>query len=412
MKLLMISPNIGLPANNGARRRIYHLMSELSKNNQICLVALLQNRSEEKFMSEIKDLCDQVETYFWDKNPKWRVALQSLKNSSPYRYNRFRQQELIDAVGRLVKSHDFDAIFIHFLEFTAYLPNRILSRGEPLIVVDYHNDDLAFWQRIADNSDYIFQRLFARLNVRYLRKFLEDYQGFIDVGLAVSKDDLKSLQNKIGDRSELWLVPNGVDLDYFSGERDLTDHPVILFCGALDMEMNISALRFFVQEIFPLVKKANPECEFWIVGRNPDHRVQKYEQIPGINMFASVPDVRPFYRKAWAAVSPYYLGGGSKLKVLEAMAMRVPVVSTTIGAQGVDVEDGKNILISDRPEPFAQLLNELLHDEERRKMLTNQGRKLVEENYGWESISDNLDHKLKEKVSQALQSGHTGKHVT
>lgn len=397
MKVLIISPTTALPANNGARRRIYHTLKELSKFCDVSFVALLQDPGEKVFIPDIENYCRSVHYFPWNKRTKINVAFQSLFNLKPYRVNRFMNNEMTLCITDLVAENEFDVIWVNFLELLSFVPENTTNE---IIMVDYHNDDFAMWKRISKNAGSYLHRFFARLNSLYLLRFNRKNKSRIDVGMAVSQEDLITSQSWKYADTDLWLVPNGVDLSYFSGDRDPADHPVILFCGALDMEMNVEAVQFFVQKIFPGIYKALPKCEFWIVGRDPDHRILDLEKHTGIQIHASVPDVRPYYQAAWAAVSPYNLGGGSKLKVLEAMAMGVPLVATTIGCQGIDVEDGKNIMVSDNNQVFSDKLIQLLENEELRISIAAEARKLAENKYGWKSIIGGLEERMWELVNE------------
>jgi len=401
MKILIISPTTALPANNGARRRIYHTVKELSVFADISFIALLQDPAEKAFIPDLKQICKTVNYFPWEKKSKMYVAFQSLFNLEPYRVNRFMNNDMRTFVSGLLDENEFDVIWVNFFELLSFLP---IKTTNGVIIVDYHNDDFAMWNRIAVNAGSYFHRIFARINYLLLLRYNKKHRSRIDIGLAVSEEDYHSSLSWKSENTDLWLVPNGVDLVYFSGDRNLADHPVIIFCGALDMEMNVEAVRFFARNIFPGIRDSLTNCEFWIVGRDPDQRIMELGKHPGILIHASVPDVLPYYQAAWAAVSPYILGGGSKLKVLEAMAMGVPLVATTIGCQGIDVEDGKNILIADKNQDFSDNLVNLLRDEKMRKSLAAEGRKLVEDQYGWESIIRGLEEKMLELVNEKFEN--------
>jgi len=389
MNFLVISPNTGLPANNGSRRRIYHTLVELSRNNQVSFTALLQETEDAAFLDALSAICDQIQVFPWKKRSKSWTAAASLLNGNPYRVNRFKEQRMKTFLSGYLSENQFDVIWVHFLELLWFLPE---DTGDALVVVDYHNDDFAMWERTARNSESILQRLFAAINLKFLEKFNYRYSSRIDVGLTVSPEDLKSSQSWQSKDADLWLVPNGVDLDYFSGKRNPSPTPLILFCGALDIEMNIEALRYFAARIFPEIWDRVENVRFHIVGRDPDQRVYDLGTHPGIDIYPSVPDVRPYYEEAWLAVSPYRLGGGSKLKVLEAMAMRVPVVATPIGSQGIQAENGRNIVIAESEEDFSTAVIDLIADKARRAALAEEGRALIEKDYSWESIvNDTMD---------------------
>jgi len=216
----------------------------------------------------------------------------------------------------------------------------------------------------------------------------------VDVILSVSEEDAAFTRARLPNpATKVWVVPNGVEIGSFVPNRPLPENRII-FCGAMDILMNIDAVVRFARRVFPEVREIVPDAEFWIVGRNPDDKVRALDSIPGVKVTGQVADVRPYYAKSKVAVAPFRYGGGTKLKVLEAMALGVPVVATPIGCQGIKCVSGKHLLVEEAEEEFALSVVNLLNDDVLWKSIVVEARRLVEQRYSWEKILEKVIHQL------------------
>jgi polysaccharide biosynthesis protein PslH len=204
--------------------------------------------------------------------------------------------------------------------------------------------------------------------------------------VTVSEAD-RELFLSLGSGCSISIVSNGVDT------RTYLPFPLegrgknILLIGSMDYKPNVDAALYFMGDIFPAVRKRHPDCTLTIVGKTPPDDIQRLAEEPGVNVHSNVADVQPYYQKALVSVVPLRSGGGTRLKILEAMAFGTPVVSTSIGCEGLDVENNRNILIADDPVDFAGQIITLLTDLKLWNRISLNGRDLVQENYDWEQIS-------------------------
>lgn len=173
----------------------------------------------------------------------------------------------------------------------------------------------------------------------------------------------------------------------------------------MDITMNMDAVARFAKDIFPFVRRSVPDAEFWIVGRNPGTTVRRLESVAGIRVTGSVSDVRPYYEKARVAIAPFRYGGGTKLKVLEAMAVGVPVVATKVGSQGIEAVPGQHLFIEDKSEEFAQRVIDLLRNSDLWRTMSVAARRLVEPKYSWTSIMSDAGRRLEMLVEDELKEG-------
>jgi glycosyltransferase involved in cell wall biosynthesis len=218
--------------------------------------------------------------------------------------------------------------------------------------------------------------------------------GRTDAVTAVSEADAEWIR-KSGSRAAVEVIENGVDLDFFTNHETAdVKEDYLVFTGSMDWRPNQDAAEFFVREIFPLLRAARPAIEAVFVGRNPPHHIARLGQVPGITITGTVEDIRPYIRRAAVYIVPLRVGGGSRLKILEAFAMEKPVVSTSIGAESLAVSHEKELLLADGPEQFASAIVRLLDDRALAGRLAAAGRRLVVERYGWDQLSAQLERFL------------------
>jgi glycosyltransferase involved in cell wall biosynthesis len=196
------------------------------------------------------------------------------------------------------------------------------------------------------------------------------------------------------------VIPNGVDLSYFRVLPAPQERSHLVFTGSMDWRPNQDALRYFIRDVLPLIRHAQPDVECTFVGRRPPKDIQRLGEIARVTVTGTVDDVRPYVERAAVCVVPLRIGGGSRLKILEAFAMGRPVVSTRIGAEGLDVVQGKHLLLADDPRQFAESVIDLLKNEQQSRLLGHESRKLVERQYGWDSLATRFGDFIRETLGE------------
>jgi glycosyltransferase involved in cell wall biosynthesis len=291
------------------------------------------------------------------------------------------------ALHTLLEDRDFDLLWVHFLNMLSFLKEE---RFDARVILDQHNADQLMWRKLAENAS-MFHSLFARMNISMLQEFRATHTSLVDRVLSVSEEDASFTRSQYQPEVEVDVVPNGVDLTQFStsGEVEMTDPVRLLFCGSMDVQMNVDAVRRFARDVFPDLRDRLNKVRFDIVGRDPVPEVISLADHTGVNVTGTVDDVLPYYRRADVMVAPFQYGGGTKLKILEALAARVPVVSTEVGVQGIDVRDGQHVLVARKLSSFADQVTELTDHPGLRRRLVENGYDLVAEKYSWDSIYGN-----------------------
>jgi glycosyltransferase involved in cell wall biosynthesis len=283
-----------------------------------------------------------------------------------------------------------------------------------------HFCDLVMWQyiaplegralRVMDRSrvDLLFQteelsvlklgtkeRLLRCENLWKLARYERKVARSLAATIVCGPDDEKFSRAYIGASAEIKVLANGVDETFFDRAKFPplpASDPTILFCGAMDYSPNVSGLQWYFRECDPLLRGRLPSRRVLIVGKNPLPEVLAFGEIPGVTVTGEVPDVRPFYQQAWVQMVPLLIGGGTRLKIVESLCLGTPVVSTTIGAQGLDLRHGEHLLLADESADFARALGDLLGDPPLRMRLAEAGRSQVLARYTWRQLGLELSN--------------------
>ena len=405
MKILMLSPVHPCPPNRGSKIRVYHSVDRLRRQNTIHGLSFSDADSSQSGVpehdGEQNPVCETIES---KGNPKgtFASAAHSVLDNTTYRGAKFDGSGFRDRLREVVTAEDFDLLWVHFLNMLRFFQESDLwdaVRDVP-IVLDQHNDVERVWQRNRQQGG-IAEQLFARWNIDQIRDLRSWTLPRCDVILSVSEEDAETTRTQV-ENTPVWVAPNGVDLDRFSSDSGTVSmSPRLLFVGSMDVKMNIDAITWFAREIYPQIRAHIPDAEFQVVGRNPASEVRALDQQEGIDVTGGVERVRPYYERAGVAVVPLRRGGGTKLKVPEAMAARVPVVATSVGAQGLNIEDGVHLRIADEAGLFAEAVTELMVDREEAQQLVRAAYDRVEQQYSWTGIYDGVMERIEAEVIQA-----------
>ncbi len=404
MRILMLSPGYPLPPDNGSKRRILAAACHLRQNHELVFVSLREPHPME--MPTAGKNGERWQGYVIDQPMKSKIgtAFRALLSRHSYSQVKYWNRRLQETVGDLLSNQNFDCIWVEFLFMITYLEPWFfkISSGQkpsrPIWVLDEHNVDELVFKSFLGSKGSQFLKWYAKLEMRKAQHLQRKWYPRFDAILCVSPEDLQKTAQYVDPPTNVWLVPNGVDIEYFrpvKGQDSQELSSLIVFGGSLDVRMNQDAVLWFSDRIFPLIQQQIPSAEFCIVGRNPTPEVWKLAERRGIRVTGTVMDVRDYYGKAGVFVVPLRMGGGTKLKTVEAMAMALPIVSTSVGAQGLDIQSGRDMYVAERPDEFAACVVDLLEDRGKAARMGAAARSLVEKNYSWNGIFGNIDDRLK-----------------
>lgn len=411
MKILFLTPQLPYPPNKGTAIRNFNIIKNLAARHELWLLSFADNplrRGNEKgangdlehHLGVLRQLCHHVETVPTPRRGGWQRLATALFSPTPDLVLRLSSADFEEKLARLLSAERFDVVQIEGLEMARLWHNawpRARLQGRPWLVLDEHNAEYVL-QRRAYQIDMgrptrWIGAVYSFLQWVKLRRYERRICGYMDVVLAVSERDRQQLL-RLNPSARIEVVANGVDVGYFD-ELDFGDAALgeasVVFTGTMDFRPNVDGVTWFAQAIWPRILRAVPEARFYVVGRNPKPEVLGLERIPGVVVTGAVRDIRPFFKSAVLSIVPVRMGGGSRLKILEAMAAKVPILSTTMGAEGIDITPGVDIAIADEPEDFAREAVSLLRDPQRRAALAARGRALVAARYDWPAVVPALD---------------------
>jgi glycosyltransferase involved in cell wall biosynthesis len=378
-RVLVLAPRFPLPLQSGTQIRTYHALRALAERFDVTLLALVQDGEGADEVDRLSSMGITVETVPHSQSRSKTIA-RFATSRQPYRTCKFGTTPFETAVAEILSTNDFDLLWVNFVQTLAVVPDDISLP----VVVDEHNSDVRYWQSFLDGGPLM--SLFARLNVRRIRRFRRHVTEWIDVLLSVSEGDATDARDWTTETA-VHVVPNGVDVEKFQPTTQVDCvSPRVLFVGSLDVTMNTDAVSWFCETAWSAIRDTHPDATFDIVGRNPTAGIETLARAPGVELHSNVPDVVPYYDRAAVVVAPFRFGGGTKLKLLEALAMSRAVVTTPVGAVGIDIEDGVHAAIRERDDSFGDAVSSLLSNSGRRRELGATGRDFVSEHFAWERV--------------------------
>jgi glycosyltransferase involved in cell wall biosynthesis len=297
----------------------------------------------------------------------------------------------------IAKGKHFDLIHIDKLYFGVYL--KLFCNPHTKRTVTFHDIDSVKLRRLFKIESNIRTKALLFVNWLMVRNWESRIAERFDLCIALSSFDLQVLKS-MNPRLNVAVIPNGVDIDAFKLLPLTNEQCIISFFGAMDYVPNIDGALYFYKHIFPLIRKQLPGVKFLLIGQNPAYELKKLSSDPNVIVTGFVEDVIPYYQQSSVVVVPLRAGGGTRLKILEAMAVGRPVVSTSLGAEGLDVADGENIMLANSPEDFANKTIELMTNLTLRQKLTASARRFVESCHSWRKIADDLGRVYQELCSE------------
>lgn len=411
--VLYFAPKECWPPSTGAQLRNFYLARELSRSAHLTYLGFADGK---------KELSDTTQVYGPELNERGRIitvplgrgytplkVMRGAVGRTPLPVLNYTTPQMTQLLEQLLREQDFAVIQVEGLHLAAYLPIIRAARNRPLVVCDWHNVESELMLRYSEHAPAT-RRVYARATAKRMESMEMRIAREFDAHLVCTERDRQYLL-QLNAKARVYVIENGVNVEYFSHKRPFqsgaatgrapageatatvvepTPPKRLVFSGSMDYHANIDAVTYFAREVWPGVWRKRPDLVFTIVGRKPAPEVQALAAVPGIEVTGGVQDVRPFYREGLVAVVPLRIGGGSRLKILEAMAAGLPVVSTRLGAEGLEVTDGENIILADAPEAFGQAILDICANESQRAQIVQAARQLMLARYDWSAIGKML----------------------
>ena len=397
LNILYVSQMPASPPRFGAQARLHGLMTQLAQRHDITAVMLVDDEFDiEECRLAMQAYCREVvlikNPYGRDGLAKRLLQLRSLASTRSFERLRVVVPEMQQALDKVLRANRFDIVNLEFT-FLGHCDLRQAPSGEklPPLVVDSHNIDYDLARQYTRTGGSLLRRLYAEANWRKLRREeLSTYRNADGVYLCSVADQQRLLDDIPGART--MVIPNAADVDFYK-PRPTDPQPdgrTVVFFGLMSYMPNIDGATYFIQEIWPRIADANPDARCKIIGGSPSPQLLALAG-PRIEFTGFVPDLRPHLAEAAAVIVPLRLGGGTRLKIVEAMAMGKAMVSTTLGAEGIDAVPGRDILIEDQPDAFADAVIRLLAEPDLAARIGNSARQLSEARYAWSAAAKALE---------------------
>lgn len=395
MKILMLTPYLPYPPQSGGQTRSYNLIKKLSEHHEISLFSLVKDDSEKKNVKELKKYCKKVRVFNRSKSP-WTLRNVLLTGFSQYPFLVIRNlvTEEKRAIREELRKEKYDLIHAECFYVMPHIPKTKI----PILMVEQTIEYSVYKHFVEDQAPF-WVRPLLWLDVFKLKHWETTIWKSADRVVAMSDSDKKAMI-KLVPGLNIEVVPNGVDIEYYSKARkvDLTN-PKVLYVGNFKWLQNVEAVEFLLDKVWPKIKMAIPNLKLWIVGMNITEKI-KEKAVGDIEITEAMPDIRDAYLNATVLVTPIKGPGGTRLKILEAMASGMPIATTSVGAEGLEVSNGKHVLISDNMDQLAELAVKIIKDKQLAQRLGENARKFVIEKYSWQISADTLDRIYKETVKK------------
>jgi sugar transferase (PEP-CTERM/EpsH1 system associated) len=411
VKILWLNAGLLLPLDKGGKLRTWHLMRHLAQRHEISYLSFSDPSQRAEDREGMREACARLVTVPRTDPEKGTLrfyadAARYVIDPVPYAVAKYRSPQYRERLAGLLRDGGFDALVCDFLVPLVNMPERLPCPS----ILFTHNVEAEIWRRHAETATNPIAKQLLGQQWRRMLRFEGDALARFDLVLAVSAADATTFGRLYPGvlRSPVHVVQTGVETQYFAPAGNVTPRPAhMVFTGSMDWLPNEDGMQYFVRDILPRIRRARPDATLSIIGRAPTPAVRRLAEEAGVTVTGRVEDVRPHVAEGSVYVVPLRIGGGTRLKIFEAMAMGKAVVSTTVGAEGLPVTPGEDIVIADQPEAFAGAVLRLFEDDRGRRRLEGAARRLVVERYDWSAVARDFEAAL-EKVSARFSGQEAG----
>jgi sugar transferase (PEP-CTERM/EpsH1 system associated) len=393
VRILWLKTELLHPVDKGGKIRTYHMLRELRREHHLTYLTLDDGTASPDARERAAEYCHELAVVPHRTRAKFSAGFYAelalnLASPLPYFMKKYESAEMRREIEARLRASSFDVLVCDFLNPSINMPSE---RGAVATVLFQHNVEAMIWKRHYEVQQNPLKRAYLYGQWLKTRRFERAACRRFDEVVAVSREDAETMKREYG-LEAVSDVPTGVDVEYFRARgTERRDPHNLVFTGSMDWLPNEDAIRYFTSEIMPRIRRELPGATLTVVGRNPyPGLVELAERDPAVTVTGRVEDVRPYMERAAAYVVPIRIGGGTRLKIYEAMAMEKPVVSTTVGAEGLPVRDGEELLLADTPEAFAAAVLRVLREEDFARGLGARAAATVRERFSWERVTESF----------------------
>jgi polysaccharide biosynthesis protein PslH len=399
MKILFLSRWFPYPVDNGSKIRVFNLLKYLTQSHEIDLISFAGPDLQDSHLQKMKTYCRKVEAVpYRSFQPQRLTALAGFFSVEPRSVQDTYNPELQARVNRAMNEDSYDVVIASQVDMAPYALNHdnVVKILEEIELTTLYEQSM----QPANPVEKARRSLMWLKWARYAGQMIRGFDGCT----VVSEAEKQRVLEATGVNASIRVIPNGVDVANLSGDFGTPEEDTLVFTGALTYRPNFDAMEYFIRDIFPLIQEKHPAVSLKITGRLDGVRVDSLSR-RGIIFTGFIDDIRPVVAGSWVQVVPIRAGGGTRLKVLESLALRTPVISTSKGVEGLSLTAGSDYMLGDTPDAFAQAVILLLENEDLRKELSVNGQKSVAAAYDWNNIGPRFCEFVEETVGMKLRVG-------
>ncbi len=389
LKVLFLSQRFLFPMDTGGKIRTGKILEQFKNMASLTLISNVESPKDDPYLPEMEKLCDRFIPTPWKETRRytlkfWLKLLGQSFSRYPVSVLNDYSPDLEAAVYRELSRGDYDLAICDFLQSTL---NFRRVKNIPTLLFQ-HNVEATITRRHLEKAKDPVSKIFWGLQHRRMLRHEGEMCRRFDGTIAVSEMDKERMETMYG-AEHVYAIPTGVDTDFYQPRPDIAEKKQLVFTGSMDWLPNEDAMLYFIEQIFPQILQEEPETELVIVGRRPTSALQKIaEGKTNITLTGWVEDTRPYIAGSAVFIVPIRIGGGTRMKIYEALAMGKAMVSTSVGAEGLPLKHGEQIFFADKEREFADYVLQLLRDEQLRKKMGATARRYVYENFRWERVAE------------------------
>jgi sugar transferase (PEP-CTERM/EpsH1 system associated) len=395
LRILILTPSVPYPPNWGFGIRVYQFIRYLAQAHEVTVLTYASPQEADKVetLARTGATVHALPPPFAISAGKRRAQALSLLAAKSYQTSSLTTRPMQEMLDRLLSERPYDIVQVESSQLSGFT----FQKG-PILVLDEHNLEYELLYRMYQTEMSPLRRVYNLLEYLKFRREEQASWHKADACILTSEREQAILTRHLPGKTAV-VAPNGVDIDYFQPNAAEEVPDSLVFTGLISYRPNTDAVLYFAREILPLILRQRPGAKFIIVGMGATEEVRALAG-PHVVVTGQVPDVRPYVHQASAFVVPLRMGSGTRLKVLEGLAMGKPMVSTTLGCEGISVQDSRHLLMADDPQSFASAVVRLLEDRDLASRLGQAGRSLVERAYSWPSVVEILEHLYRQMLDR------------
>jgi glycosyltransferase involved in cell wall biosynthesis len=399
MKILALTTRSPYPLHEGRALRTYNLLKQIARHHEVFLCTFLQSQAEVEGLPRLREFCAEVygePLYLGGARGELLYDLaRNAFSSIPIHATKYSRRSMMRTVADWLSSRNIDLVHLDMLHLGEY---AALAEGLPCVLVEHNVESVILERRLATECNAA-SRLYLRYQLNKLARYETRLCSVVDEVVTVSDLDAESLRARCPGK-RFTTVSNGVDSEFFASQRLEKVPGSLVYVGSLQWFPNLDAIRFFCAEVLPLIAERVPQVTLTVVGQIPGPAIEaEFARYPNVRLTGLVDDVRPIIDRSAAYVVPLRIGGGTRLKILDALSMEQTLVSTSVGCEGLELAHERELLIADQPRDFADAVVRVLGDQALARRLALAGHRRVCSQYDWRSIAGVLENVYRSAVA-------------